>query len=199
MKLEDAEKIARELIAEHLPEGRFKFGWGRFTRHYGRTKMIRKIMLGQKKEDVPWTGTIELNRQYVLLNVEERVRNTILHEIAHALNPGEAHGRQWVMTFIALGGDGKSTAGSEHVKPPKRYIGTCAQGHTSHRQTMPKNPENLSCGSCSHKYDRRFIFLHWKLNPAYGKKTEEIVENDPANTPQVIPTSSLQQPGSMQQ
>ena len=54
--------------------------------------------------------TIYLSKPFALINTIEMSRQTIKHEIAHALHFGDGHGRQWKATYIALGGNGKVVA-----------------------------------------------------------------------------------------
>jgi len=53
--------------------------------------------------------TIYLSSTLVLLCKYGSVRNTILHEIAHALTPGHGHDAVWRRKCLILGGDGKDT------------------------------------------------------------------------------------------
>lgn len=52
---------------------------------------------------------VSLSKHY-LDRDEAYIRNTMKHEIAHALCPGEGHGTVWRLVFLALGGDGERTA-----------------------------------------------------------------------------------------
>lgn len=45
-----------------------------------------------------------------LTQEESVIRNTLKHEIAHALCPADNHGNKWKSTFIKLGGDGNRCA-----------------------------------------------------------------------------------------
>lgn len=46
---------------------------------------------------------ITLSRPLVLLNGVDEVRDTILHEIAHALTPGDGHGGKWKSACRRIG------------------------------------------------------------------------------------------------
>jgi len=59
---------------------------------------------------------IQLQPTYVELNEESSVRNTILHEIAHALTPNHNHNKFWKRKAIEIGCDGKRCYGSNVVK-----------------------------------------------------------------------------------
>jgi hypothetical protein len=81
MILKDAEALAQQLMSEHgLSHWHFEFD--RAVRRFG------FCMYGIR--------TITLSRKFTLLNSEPEVRNTILHEIAHALvGPNHGHDKVW--------------------------------------------------------------------------------------------------------
>lgn len=67
---------------------------------------------------------ISLSRYLVRLNSEDEVRNTILHEIAHALvGPGVGHGPEWKRMARRIGADPQRTHDSTTV--PGRYLIEC--------------------------------------------------------------------------
>ena len=82
----------------------YKFKWHRGTSRFGFCSYR--------------DSTISLSEELVAVSSEETVRNTILHEIAHALvGPGHSHDSVWRRQFIALGGNGERTCGeSESVR-----------------------------------------------------------------------------------
>src|SRR5690606_31200865 len=95
---------------------------------------------------------ITLSRKLVQLNDEARVRNTILHEIAHALCGARVgHGRQWVQMAKAIGCDGNRLYSMAVVETPKRkYQGTCpscARVIQAHRRNK------IACGRCCNNYN----------------------------------------------
>lgn len=47
--------------------------------------------------------TIALSKALVELNTKEEVAKTIIHELAHALTPGDHHGKKWVAMCERLG------------------------------------------------------------------------------------------------
>lgn len=68
----------------------------RLKRALGRTKSRRNYV------DC-WPVAIELNYNFVLNNHEVHVIETILHEIAHALTPGNGHNHVWKEQARELG------------------------------------------------------------------------------------------------
>jgi hypothetical protein len=70
--------------------------------------------------------TISLSSFSIEVRTEAEILNTILHEIAHALCPGEGHGAKWVKKAIELGCDGKRCANS--IKLTLAYNFECING-----------------------------------------------------------------------
>lgn len=93
----------------------------------------------------------------------DHIENVILHEIAHARNPGHGHDKVWRAFFLAIGGNGKrcwGTDGEAHV--PARYVGECPKGHKVYKQRKSKMmSQRRSCGQCSSSFDERYI-IKWR-------------------------------------
>lgn len=142
----DAEKMARQLMAEHGLRDWY-FWWDRAKRRFGCCHYRRKLI------------TLSLP----LTEAEPdkgRVRNTILHEIAHALvGPEHGHNRVWRSKAISIGCNGQRCGRSE-VKLQAPFVGTCpACGHTI---------ERFKRGNLFHIPCRRKgldAMLRWRRNP----------------------------------
>lgn len=88
MDLPAARKLARTLMDQHgLADWQFVFD--RARRRFGVCR--------------PRNKTIGLSAYLVHLNSDEEVRDTILHEIAHALTPGDNHGDKWKAACVRIG------------------------------------------------------------------------------------------------
>lgn len=76
-------------------------------------------------------GKIAISTHYFKAFDEADVRETALHEIAHALvPPSEHHGPVWQAMAKKIGSTGKRCVSSEEAaKTSSRYRGTCPQGH----------------------------------------------------------------------
>jgi hypothetical protein len=110
MELKAAEILAKQLMAEHMSH---LTGWRivfnpRLRRALGRCHYTKKH--------------IELCPKYVACNDVAQVRDTILHEIAHALCPGHNHDKVWSATAKRIGADGTRFAGPEKVIPKRGYV-----------------------------------------------------------------------------
>lgn len=90
MELKIAERLAKELINEHLAGKGWRFGWNNRKKAYGVCNYKNSV--------------ISLSRYSTSNESEESVRDTILHEIAHAIAGYEArHGRVWKMIARSIG------------------------------------------------------------------------------------------------
>jgi predicted SprT family Zn-dependent metalloprotease len=88
MDLRSAEILAKSLMLQHgMTDWTFRFDHAR--RRFGLCSTTRKL--------------ISLSAHLVRLNDEPEVRDTILHEIAHALTPGDGHGQEWKAACRRIG------------------------------------------------------------------------------------------------
>lgn len=87
-------KMAEALLVEHKLDG-WRFRFDSAQRRMGCCNYATK--------------TIQISRPYAAVADEEHVRQTLLHEVAHALTPGARHGVQWKAKVVALGGTPKAT------------------------------------------------------------------------------------------
>lgn len=107
--------MAIELMAQHD-----LVGWAcRLNPKLRRTTAITKVYNTGRKE-------IELSPRFCELNPDEVVRDTILHEIAHALvGPERGHDEVWRRKCLEIGANPARFAG-EHVQAPMgQWQGVC--------------------------------------------------------------------------
>lgn len=99
------------------------------------------------------TKTISLSKHYVALNVAtnpEDVLDTILHEIAHALAPGDHHGDMWKAKCIEIGARPKRCYDSSLVKMPTGKVCAICDGcrNKFRRHKLPPRGRRMHCVAC---------------------------------------------------
>ena len=151
MELHEAEKLAHELIGKkHLL---YREGWS-FKFDNAKTRL--GSCQHRSKE-------ITLSRHVTLVNKESSIRNTLLHEIAHAL-VGRGHGHDWVWRAKALeigcNGDRCSMIEGEI---PSKWIAEC-HGCGTIRTAHRKVTRTRSCGKCSGGTFNSKYLIEYKLN-----------------------------------
>lgn len=73
------------------------------------------------------TRKISLSRYFIAANDIDRVRRTILHEIAHVLTEGHGHDKVWKATCLRIGGDGLTRSNpADTVVQERPYVGYCS-------------------------------------------------------------------------
>jgi predicted SprT family Zn-dependent metalloprotease len=143
MNLDAAQKLAEELLRKHRMPGEWSFGFDRSKVRFGKCDYRRK--------------RISLSSHLVELNDEPCVRDTVLHEIAHALaQRGAGHGAAWRSIALAIGCNGSRCYGNEVQRPKPKYRGTC---HTCGRVIHRHRRSLLACGHCTPVFDSRFAFV----------------------------------------
>lgn len=142
MNLHAADSLVRSLIQEHKLH-HWSFGFDRARRRFGSCNFSAK--------------KITLSAHLVHLNDEDQLRDTILHEISHALaGPRTGHGEVWQATAEAIGCSSMRCYGDEVVQPAAKFKGICPGcGKTILRMRRKR----ISCGMCSLTFDVRFLFV----------------------------------------
>jgi len=135
MDVHEAEGLARDLLA-HFPLKNWHFGWNRRKRSLGLCRYRDK--------------TMELSVHFVLANSLEQVRETILHEIAHALAGEKAgHGPVWKMMCLRVGCKPERCDKGEAVMPRGRWQARClACGKEYWRHRRPSRRARYWCRAC---------------------------------------------------
>ena len=125
------------------------------------------------------SSTITLSKHLVQLYTVDQVRETILHEIAHALvGPTHRHNATWQAKAREIGASGRRTIGEGAPTAPAPWVGTCPNGHRVQRFRRPSRP--ASCVRCSRTFSLKYIFT-WTLNgeptspgPAYERALRKL-------------------------
>jgi predicted SprT family Zn-dependent metalloprotease len=145
MELDDAEQLALELMRQHGLSPRWKFSFDRAIRRFGCCNERKRL--------------ITISARLTELNSEYEVRDTILHEIAHALVGARAgHGRKWRKMASIIGCNARSCYGNEVRQPTGKFIGHCPTcGIEIHRARRRR----VSCGRCDRKFNLKHL-IAWR-------------------------------------
>lgn len=144
--LEDAWTLAQRLMREHGLVG-WRFEFDRAKRRAGICRHQQRV--------------IGLSGPITRLHPEAEVRDTILHEIAHALaGPRAGHGPRWVATARRIGCSGERCVSEDVPQLTGAWVGVCPRGHEVDRHRRPERV--LLCGRCRNAAnpDRVFEWLH---------------------------------------
>lgn len=105
---------------------------------------------------------IGLSGPLTALHSADEVRDTILHEIAHALvGPAHKHDAVWRAEAARLGCSARTCLPTDAPKVPAPWVGTCPAGHTVQRHRRPER--SSSCPRCNPAYSREHQF-EWRFH-----------------------------------
>ena len=145
-------QLALELMEQHglLKDG-WRFRWSSGKRQLGlcEIKHRRHPVSGESIE----VKTIKLSSHLVTLNTDDEVRDTILHEIAHAIaGIDNGHNEQWKAVCRRIGAAPKRTAGPDvkvAAAPYSIVCGICRRDlGPRHRRIRRERLERLYCRDC---------------------------------------------------
>ena len=119
--------------------------------------------------------TIGLSGPLTALHTQEQVRDTVLHEIAHALvGPRYGHGPTWQAMAVRVGAAPERCLPDDAPSVPGAWVGTCPAGHSIDRHRRPGRVS--SCRECSPVFAASAVFT-WthhgaavQMSPAYQRQ-----------------------------
>jgi hypothetical protein len=125
-RLDDVRALALGIMREHLDES-WTFRFSRTTRFAGFC------------DDHPGKHVVALASWNALLSPEYAIRDTMLHEVAHALDRyvkgGAHHGASWMKVAMDLGVQLDLTWDATQIRPWRGY---CEVGHLTVLHSLPK-------------------------------------------------------------
>lgn len=152
MDLIYAAVLAKNLIAEHnIDKEGWSFKYDNAKKRFGCCHYKTKL--------------ITLSRYLVELNTEDKVKDVILHEIAHAIAGFEAgHGIKWKRVAEQIGCKPERCYDSKEVIQPKgNYEAVCPVCGYIHKAIRRKRKES-SCAIClPGKFDRSRLLVFKKI------------------------------------
>jgi len=130
----EAHQLARHLLAVHRLSD-WSFAFNRSKRQMG------CCLYGPK--------TILLSRHFVERNSWDLIRDTLLHEIAHALvGPGHGHDAAWKAMCLRVGAKPERLS-NEPDMPQGRWQASCNNcGVRFHKHRRPKRMKGWFCRRC---------------------------------------------------
>ena len=142
MDLSEATDLAVKLMTQH---SLFERGW-RFEYDFAKRRF------GQCNYK---TRTIKLSAELTIRNSAEQVRDTILHEIAHALTPGAKHGERWRAKAAEIGCTAERCYSSKTVVTPEpKIIYVCPNcGLQYKRLRRSARMDRSACLLCCNNYN----------------------------------------------
>lgn len=156
-------------LAEHLLERHGLHDW---TVEYDGARRRAGICRFERK-------VLGLSAPLTRLHGEEEVRDTILHEVAHALvGPRHGHDAVWRETAVGIGCSGERCVSAEAPRVEADWLGVCPAGHTTDRHRRPERV--MTCGTCSRTFDLAHL-LTWthrgrpaRMHPNYDAELERL-------------------------
>lgn len=133
------------------------------------------------------TRRITLSGPLTRLHDDDLVRDTILHEIAHALvGPAHGHDAVWKAKAREVGAPDSRCFSSEAAKTLAPFVGLCPAGHEVRRHKRPTRL--VTCAQCSSRFDLAHLF-QWSYrgrgfsaHPSYARALAELATG-PARAP----------------
>ncbi len=143
MTLGVAKQIAKELISKYCSDYRFSFD--KAKRRLGRCNNLTK--------------EISISKYYIELNnpSEDKVRDLVLHEIAHALTPGDHHGKKWKKKCVELGCS-TNRCSDENINVPSKYELVCPVCSRVYKMNRIRN--TLYYCHCSNKDRKNYLNIY---------------------------------------
>ncbi len=152
LPLRDLARLARDLMNEHGLND-WRLSWDRAVRRAGQTRFQKR--------------TLSLSGPLMRLFPPAESRNTILHEIAHALaGPTAGHGDTWKAVAVEIGARPERCYDSNVARIEGDWRGVCPVGHSRSRHRAPKHL-TVSCARCQpHTFDSQFLITwYWRGIP----------------------------------
>lgn len=136
MELIEARSLATDLMAQHGLTG--------WRLVFDNAKMRAGVCRPGRRE-------IGLSRVLTGLHTRAEVRDTILHEIAHALvGPSHGHDAVWRAKALAIGSTGGRCVPESAARADAPWAGVCPAGHEFQRHRRPTRV--MSCSRCSARF-----------------------------------------------
>jgi hypothetical protein len=192
MELNKAQALCIELMNKHglTSEKGWKFEWIKSKRVAGRCISKSKGGIWHREY---CGGIIQLSSFVTLHHGDDKVLDTILHEIAHGLTPGHGHDYVWRNKAISIGCNGErcyDVNESEELvaahEQTANFIGTCPKCSGKFFKTrVPKRDSWCKCTGRKFLQSEKLVFVANNT-----KKPTYVATPKPAPVPKVPITAS---------
>lgn len=138
----DIENFANKILLSYgLKELGWKFQWSSSKVEFGKCNFVQK--------------TITVSRALAEVNNDEEIKDTVLHEVAHALaGPAAKHGEEWKKVAEMVGARPEAKAPEETKSAVAKWIGTCPNcGDTVSRHRLTESTRKTACADCCNRYN----------------------------------------------
>lgn len=150
MNIESAKYLAIQLMDKH---GLLSSGW-----HFQLDSSMKRFGVCSYRRKL-----ISMSRHLIELNDEADVKDTILHEIAHALTRGAKHGPVWKAKCVEIGCKPVRCYSVKNIVQPKmRYQAKCGACGVLHQRVKALSAlaPRRSCGCQSGPWDNRVLLTY---------------------------------------
>jgi SprT protein len=148
MNLGEAEVLAKELMSLYVPKYRFRW-------------MNEKTVNGRCFWD---NNIIELSRPLTQLRTKAAVENTIMHEIAHALTPGDYHGAKWQNQMRKFGLKPERCSSDDVDRSSISNWEAVCKGCGKKFHMIRKPRLDKSCSACGgRKFNRKYLLMFYRI------------------------------------
>lgn len=162
MDVNEAQTLAHYLMAKHLDTDVWQFKWSNGVKLFG-------YCCHQDK-------TISLSLTMTELNELAKVRDTILHEIAHAMcGPGVGHGYEWKRTARAIGCSARRCYTPDTVNPPAPWLAVCP--YACGFSVLRHRRRQSACPDCCNKYNGGLYSIRYLLRYIPNVQPESEIES----------------------
>jgi hypothetical protein len=169
MDLRDAYRMGNELLDQHLLQG-WSITFDNAKRRAGVCRHGPRV--------------IGLSAPLTRLLSPDDVRETLLHEIAHAVvGADRGHDSVWVAQARAIGSTAQRCLAEDAPQVTAPWLGVCPAGHTQERHRRPERVQ--ACGRCSSTFSPEHLFVwthHGRpaaMHPNYLHELERLRAGDP--------------------
>jgi len=146
---------------------------------------------------------IGLSAPLARLHSADEVRETVLHEVAHALaGPQHGHDAVWAAHARRIGSTGERCLSRETPRLPAPWLGVCPAGHTQERHRRPERVQ--SCRRCGPTFSVRHL-LEWThhglpapMHPNYVAELRRLQQGLPMQVIGVGSAARVTLPGAYQ-